>query len=153
MPAPKRTRSARKRNAAKKKSVSKDMVRHFVKRTRTKKSDLEEMFLGWLKEAGIPYKWQHRIGRCHVDVFIEPNLVIEINGCFFHGHTKCQNKLTTKQKAWKLRDSKRYAFLKKSNKLLLVWGCEMERRKEEYLQRIRRHIEESSKCSGNQRSE
>ncbi len=145
MPAPRKTRrvkSARKANKATRKAVSKNMVRVFRKRTKSHKSDLEEKFLSWLKEAGLPYKWQYSIGRCHVDIFIEPNLVIEINGCYYHGHSKCQSPLTKQQKAWRLKDSKRYAFLKRNNLLMLVWGCEMDRRKDDILRRIQLYIQE-----------
>jgi G:T-mismatch repair DNA endonuclease (very short patch repair protein) len=70
--------------------VSRLMIRKARKRRRTQASGLEKQVLGWLGNAEIAHRKQYPIGRCHVDILIEPDLVIEINACYWHGHERCQ---------------------------------------------------------------
>ena len=86
-------------------TVSRLMVRRARKRRRTESSGLERKVLGWLDNAGIAYQGQYAIGRCHFDALIEPDLVLEINGCYWHRY---KHLLTCRYK------------------LMLLWECDVE---------------------------
>jgi G:T-mismatch repair DNA endonuclease (very short patch repair protein) len=107
-------------------TVSRLMVRRARKRRRTESSGLERKVLGWLDNAGIAYQGQYAIGRCHVDALIEPDLVLEINGCFWHGHQQCQP-ATARAARKRGRDKRRYKHLLTCRyKLMLLWECDVE---------------------------
>ena len=106
--------------------VSRLMVRKARKRRRTQVSGLEKRVLGWLGNAGIVYRRQYAIGRCHVDVLIEPDLVIEINGCYWHGHERCQPQSASAARK-RGKDKRRYKYLMLCHyKLMLLWECDIE---------------------------
>lgn len=92
-----------------------------------KASGLEIKFYQLLTEANIKFKKEKCIGRCHVDIFIEPNLAIELQGCYWHGCRKCFPEPTLAQKKARIKDAKRYMFFqKKEFKVLLLWECDIE---------------------------
>lgn len=92
-----------------------------------KASGLEIKFYQLLTEAGIKFKKEKCIGRCHVDIFIEPNLAIELNGCYWHGCQKCFPNPSATQKKARIKDAKRYLFFqKKEFKVVVLWECDIE---------------------------
>jgi DNA mismatch endonuclease (patch repair protein) len=104
-------------------SVSRAMVRRAFKRRKTPVSGLEHQVRGWLDNAGVAYRTQYQIGMCHVDLLLGDDLVVEINGCFWHGHM-CQKVLLPRQRRWQAKDRKRYASLmSRGYKLMLLWEC------------------------------
>jgi G:T-mismatch repair DNA endonuclease (very short patch repair protein) len=106
--------------------VSRLMLRKARKRRRTQASGLEKKVLGWLDNVGIAYRKQYAIGRCHVDILIEPDLVVEVNGCYWHGHERCQPK-TPGMARKRSKDKRRYKYLMSCRyKLLLLWECDIE---------------------------
>jgi G:T-mismatch repair DNA endonuclease (very short patch repair protein) len=106
--------------------VSRLMLRKARKRRRTQASGLEKKVLGWLDNVGIAYRKQYAVGRCHVDILIEPDLVIEVNGCYWHGHERCQPK-TPGMARKRGKDKRRYKYLLSCRyKLLLLWECDIE---------------------------
>lgn len=115
------------RSARNRRLVSRIMIRKARQRRRTQVSGLEKLVRGWLDNAGIPYKKQYPIGRCHVDLMILPDLVIEVNGCFWHGHERCAKKaLSADQNRRRAKDKARYKyFLRCGYKLMLLWECDI----------------------------
>ena len=113
--------------SARKKTVSRIMLRNKRRRRRAPVSGLEKLVLAWLDAAKIPYKKQYPIGRCHVDLMILPDLVIEVNGCYWHGHERCAKKvLTADQQRRRAKDKLRYKyFLRCGYKLMLLWECDI----------------------------
>lgn len=95
----------------------------------------------WLRELGIPFKREKQISQCHVDVFIEPDIVIEIHGCYWHAHTCLRPK-----KGWppekieiRKRDAARYEFLRSQGyQVVVIWECDITERPEQVLARLRR---------------
>lgn len=105
--------------------VSRLMIRKARKRRRTQASGLEKRVLGWLGNAEIAYRKQYPIGRCHVDILIEPDLVIEINGCFWHGHERCQPASAAAARK-RGRDKRRYRYLLlRRFRLMLLSECDI----------------------------
>jgi very-short-patch-repair endonuclease len=66
----------------------------------------------WLKEDGIAYTREKAIGRCHMDVFIEPNICIEINGCYWHSCESCGADPNGLHRRQQVKDSRRYSFIR-----------------------------------------
>src|ERR1017187_1931669 len=106
-------------------AVSRAMVRRAAKRRRTQVSGLETRVRGWLDNAGLAYKTQHPVGLCHVDLLLGEDLIVEVNGCFWHGH-RCQKVLLPRQRRWQANDRRRYKyFLSRGFKLMLLWECDV----------------------------
>jgi DNA mismatch endonuclease (patch repair protein) len=146
MPAAKKP--AAKKSAKKKRwthrSVSRLMVRKARKRRRAPASELEKMVLGWLDAAGIPYRKQYPIGRCHVDILLLPDLIVEVNGCYWHAHQRCAKKaLSADQNRRRAKDKRRYRyFLRSGYKLMLLWECDIHAGGENaVIAKIRRRLE------------
>lgn len=91
-------------------------------------SGLEKQVYALLDSIKIKYKKEYKISRLHVDILIEPNLVIECQGCYFHKHECLKPK-----GGWKAsdlvvqdKDSKRFAFLTSQGYIVKeIWECEM----------------------------
>jgi G:T-mismatch repair DNA endonuclease (very short patch repair protein) len=80
-----------------------------------------------LKEEGIPFQKEKTVGRCHADVFIEPNILIELNGDYWHGCPKHFPKPNKMQKTAMAKDARRYYFFNKLGfKLEVIWEHELE---------------------------
>lgn len=91
-----------------------------------KRSSLEERVHAWLKEDGVAFKIEKAIGRCHVDVFIEPRTIIELNGCYWHGCMVCNRQLDHRQKVAQIKDGRRYAFFRNRQfDVIVIWECEV----------------------------
>jgi G:T-mismatch repair DNA endonuclease (very short patch repair protein) len=89
-------------------------------------STLEKQVYQWLEEDKIPFHREHPVGRCHVDIFIEPRTAIELNGCYWHGCRMCNRELSVKQVRKQKKDGNRYAFLRKRNlDVVVIWECEV----------------------------
>jgi very-short-patch-repair endonuclease len=123
----------------KKAGVSRQMVLRAKRRRRTQTSSIELLVQDWLKSAEIPFKKQYAIGLCHVDLFIEPKLVIEIQGCYYHACPQCRPSKTVHNKKAKAKDHKRFKFLlTRGYKLMLLWEHELkEEHEEEVIEKIR----------------
>jgi G:T-mismatch repair DNA endonuclease (very short patch repair protein) len=96
-----------------------------------KRSSLELAVHAWLKEDGIAFKIEKAIGRCHVDVFIEPRTIIELQGCFWHGCLICNRQLTHAQKIAQIKDARRFAYFRNRGfDVIAIWECEVGREPE-----------------------
>lgn len=94
---------------------------------RRKRSSYEVIVECWLKELGIEYRREAAIGRCHVDFLIEPNIIIEVNGCYWHRCLRCFPKPTKRQKAQRIRDYFRYKFfVSKGYRVVIIKGHEID---------------------------
>lgn len=98
--------------------------RHNAKRP---PSSFELAIYAVLEEAGIPFTREKRIGRCTVDLFLEPNIVIECQGCWWH-RCSClmpEEGWSKADKAVLVKDSRRFSFLQtRSMDVFLIWECE-----------------------------
>lgn len=97
---------------------------HMVQRARKlhKQTGIEAIVEGWLAEAGIPYEPEFAISRTHVDFFLPPSTVIEVQGCFWHGCQQCTETYSKRQLRARARDSRRFLFLKNAGyNLILLW--------------------------------
>ena len=107
-------------------------------------SSLELKVYKLLDGAGITYKKEKCIGRCHADIFIEPNLVAEIQGCFFHSCEKCFPKPLLRQKKALVKDMKRFIFFRSKGFVVLeVWEHEVKKDPDKVLKKILTFIEEN----------
>lgn len=84
----------------------------------------------YLTEQNIKFEVEKYIKPYWVDIFIEPNKIIEVYGDYWHGNSKFyqkndiitfpkKKKILVKEK-WE-RDKKREDFLKQDNKILIIW--------------------------------
>lgn len=95
---------------------------------RRKRSSLEKKVYQWLEEDKIPFHKEKPIGRCHVDIFLEPRTVIELNGCYWHGCMICNRELSAKHKLVQSKDARRYGFFRnKGYDVIVFWECEVEK--------------------------
>lgn len=85
-------------------------------------------------------------------VFPKSRKVIFVNGCFWHGHSKCKKASlpVSNQKFWKnkiggnkARDKRNHTLLKKAGwNYLVIWQCQLIKKKSDTLQlRIRNFLE------------
>lgn len=106
---------------------------------RRKISSLEKQVHTWLKEDKIAYTREKAIGRCHVDVFIEPNICIEINGCYWHCHSVCGADPGGLHRRQQVKDSRRYSFIRsKGFELHVFWECHINEDPDRVRDEIRR---------------
>ena len=109
------------------------LVSYSVRRKHNQKrlaSKLEKAVYAMLKAEKILFTKEKQIGRCHVDVFIEPCAVVEIQGCYWHKHSCHRPKAgwTHEDLAVQARDSDRFAYLKAQGyQVVVIWECEIER--------------------------
>jgi len=97
---------------------------HTIQRKVHKQSGIEAIVEGWLLELGIPYKSEHAISRTHVDFFLPPQTVLEVQGCYWHSCPVCNptSSLTKQQLRWRRRDARRFTFLTNAGyHLMLLW--------------------------------
>ena len=107
------------------------------KANRTRKaSGLELEIHAMLKAEKIPFVKEKTIGRCHCDIFIAPKTIIELNGCYWHGHMTCNKSLSKMQFNALSSDARRYAFFKRLGfDVHVIWECEVDKEPER-VQRI-----------------
>lgn len=93
---------------------------------RRKRSALEITVGDWLTEDGIVFKREKAVGQCHVDIFLEPNICVELQGCYFHAHN-CMTKMDAKRADLiRKKDARRFAFLRNRGYLVIeVWECDV----------------------------
>ena len=89
-------------------SVKKSVVRRA--RKKRPKTFLEKRIEEWLKKAGYEVKPEFAIGQCHVDFLVNGTLIVEAQGCYWHGCSRCNEKLSKRQKSRRLKDKKRFEF-------------------------------------------
>jgi G:T-mismatch repair DNA endonuclease (very short patch repair protein) len=101
-------------------------------------SSLEKKVHLWLDEDGITYTKEKSVGRhLHVDVFLEPNICIELNGCHWHGCMICNKDLSKEQKEAHLKDAKRYFSIRRMGfDVVVFWECEVNK----YSDRVRAQL-------------
>lgn len=97
--------------------------------SKSKDTSIEEYTTEILVRHQIPYKTQKRIRYINVDFYLpESNLVIQVNGCYWHVHDKCypngpKNEIQRKNLD---KDVRTHAFVKEAEmNLLEIWGCEI----------------------------
>jgi G:T-mismatch repair DNA endonuclease (very short patch repair protein) len=75
-----------------------------------------------LEAEQVPFLREKVIGRMHVDIFLDPSTVIELQGCFWHGCLVC-NRITTKaQQAAIVKDARReYILRKRGYDVVVIW--------------------------------
>lgn len=92
-----------------------------------------------LKALKIPFTREKEISRCHVDIFVEPNVVIEVLGCYWHKHG-CLEPTGGWSKAdlgVQEKDAARFAFLRgRDYQVITIWECEIEEHPERVLARL-----------------
>lgn len=120
-----RVKRSSKKTKTGKKAITWSAIRKANKKR--KASSLELLVYSWLDEDKIIYKKEKAIGRCHVDIFIEPDIVCELNGCYFHGCSECFPKPSKRQLVALAKDIRRYAFFqyKKCMKVIVIKECEV----------------------------
>ena len=125
MPLKRAKRSKSKRHKPRgKKGITWSSIRKANKKRKV--SSLELLVYSWLTEDNIPFKKEKAIGRCHVDIFLEPDIAIEINGCYFHACKKCFPESSKRQLLIQRKDKNRLKFLRSQGyKVLEVWEHEM----------------------------
>lgn len=101
-------------------------------------SSLEKKVYEWLDEDNITYTREKAIGRhLHVDIFLKPNICIELNGCHWHGCMICNKELSKDQKLAQVKDARRYHSIRRMNfDVVIFWECEVN----EYGDRVREQI-------------
>lgn len=93
---------------------------------RRRRSQIEIQVADWLIEDEIKFQKEKPIGKCHVDIFIPPRTIIELNGCYWHCCEQCYRLPSDKQKQYRIRDVKRHSFLKsKGFDLIVIWEHEI----------------------------
>lgn len=90
-------------------------------------SSLEKKVHSWLDEDEIIYTKEKSIGKhMHVDLFFEPKICIELNGCHWHGCQICNKELTKDQQTAQKKDSRRYFRIRKLGfDVVVFWECEV----------------------------
>jgi len=100
------------------------------RRPRRKATGIEKTISSWLRQKGIYYRREYRIGFFNVDFYIpSANLVIQTDGCYWHfNNCKCNvgKKPTGKQLAQKERDKACNGVLfSKGYKVLRLKECDI----------------------------
>jgi very-short-patch-repair endonuclease len=101
-------------------------------------SSLERKVYDWLDEDKIKFTREKPIGRhLHVDIFLEPNICIELNGCHWHGCLICNKDLSKDQKVAQQKDARRYHTIRRiGHDVVVFWECEVN----EYPDRVRQQL-------------
>lgn len=87
-------------------------------------SSLEVQVKTLLDALGVSYEQQYRIGRYLVDFYIaSENLVVEVNGCWWHSCPQCGYTYEPKQQS----DERRLAYIrKKGYKVVVIWEHDLQ---------------------------
>ena len=123
-----------------------------MSRVRQLDTDLETVVRKFLFARGFRYRKNDRRYQGSPDIILPKyRTAIFIHGCFWHGHPSCRAARLPKsrQEFWAKkisnnieRDSKKIQLLERENwKVIVVWGCELERKKDCEL-RLMKLIEE-----------
>ena len=98
--------------------------------SRRKASGLEKDVYELLYDLKIPFKKEKKIGRCHCDIFLKPNIVIEVQGCYFHKHDclKPPRGWNKRELDIKEKDKNRFLFFEISGfKVYEIWECDIKK--------------------------
>ncbi len=120
-------------------------LRRRIKANRHRKvSGLEKIAYQMLKEEGIPFQKEKTVGRCHADIFIAPNTLIELQGCYYHGHSCQKPPLSKMQKESMARDARRFYFFNKLGfRVEQIWECDVNDGPDKVRARLRKIYKES----------
>jgi G:T-mismatch repair DNA endonuclease (very short patch repair protein) len=89
-------------------------------------SGLEREIHHILIQEQIPFITEKTIGSCHADIFLHPKVVIELNGCYWHGCPKCTKKPKAMHLLARTKDASRYAFFMRLGfEVFVIWECEL----------------------------
>jgi DNA mismatch endonuclease (patch repair protein) len=79
-----------------------------------------------LEAEGIPFEREKAIGKLHVDIFLAPTTVIELDGCFWHACPACIEHPTPQQLVTRVKDGRReYVLRKKGFDVIRIWEHEV----------------------------
>jgi G:T-mismatch repair DNA endonuclease (very short patch repair protein) len=129
------------RTIVRRKSRGRVSTKIIRKANRTRKaSGLELEIHAMMKAEKIPFTKEKTIGRCHADIFIEPNKVIELNGCYWHYCTRCQKKPpSVMHKKAMASDSRRLAFFQRLGfEVHVIWECDVKNDPEKVQARLKK---------------
>lgn len=89
-------------------------------------SSLETQVAGLLDALGIEYTPQYQVGMTHVDFYVPSrNLLIEVNGCWWHGCEQCVENTAEAQEK-RQQDRKRLYFLRSQGyTVYTIWEHDM----------------------------
>ena len=101
-----------------------------------KDTKIEKMVFDYLDKIGVKYKKHHIIKDLltntpyefhQFDCVIESKkIIIEVNGCYWHGCPKCYPKPNEKQIEWIKRDKEIKDLIDRSDwKIVYIWECEL----------------------------
>lgn len=136
-------KSARKR----KKKVKKPDIREVLaRRNKQPESDLEVKFAELLRKHDIDFERHYRVSLCTVDFYVPRlNLLIEVNGCYWHCCRKCKVKDRGRKRA---SDRRRIAFLKSQGyQVREVWEHDIKSGNLAFLNRLRSRHAKSLRSS------
>ena len=132
----KKLRSKIKEVKSKTSLITKKSIRR-ANKTR-KRSSLELLVYSWLNEENISFRKEKVIGRCHVDIFIEPDKAIEISGCYWHKNICCYPEKTKENLEVRMKDLKRFAFFRsKGYEVHIFTECDIKNRPEYVKEQLR----------------
>jgi len=119
------------------------------KKIKRKITDIEQILFDILKEEGIPYVREYRLGTYNVDAYIpSAKLSIQCDGPYFHSYcSKCTDykKPNPRQKFRQQKDVACIAFHKHHEvSIMRFCGCELHNQKEEVREKILKGISETS---------
>lgn len=128
--------------AAARRSKARPVSWAMVKKVRSKhvhkQTGIEAEVEKWLLDLGAEYKSEHPISRVHVDFYVPVRkLVVEVNGCYWHGCKECVGQATPDQMKKRRQDGRRYTFLRNAGyRLLILWEHEIEKAPEKARDRL-----------------
>jgi len=105
----------------------------------THSSKLQEGVRSRLLDAGFVFEYEYLLdGNFVVDIaFLKEKLVLQIDGCYWHGHKCRKEKLTDRQISQTRRDKSQDAYCKAHGWIVLrIWECEIEKHWDECFAKI-----------------
>jgi len=106
-----------------------------MSRIRSSRTQPELRLKKVLEEAGIPFKYQAKVGGVRVDFLVPPRLVVEVRGCFWHRCPKHYREPKSNVEFWRkhIGDSVRRDRLtrrmlgKLGYRVLVLWEHDLKR--------------------------
>jgi DNA mismatch endonuclease, patch repair protein len=126
--------------------ISKDHRSWNMSRIRAKDTKPELIVRKYLYSKGIRYRLHAKLPGKPDIVIKQRHVVIFVNGCFGHGHARCQyfRLPKTRKYYWGAkiganieRDSRNYALLNDAGwRVLVIWECDIKNNHDKALQRL-----------------